>query len=430
MDDFLQQTRASIEILFEHHFGEQPTSTQVLHSAGSNRIYLRLTRSNGKSVVGAFGSNAKENDAFIYLSQLFQTKSLPVPQIYAISDDHLCYLQSDLGDLSLHEVLASWKKTGYSLRVDTAGTPNVAANQQDINQQSLLNPPKNVEDFSKNVGDFSKNVVENPAILGDYIEVLRTLRNECHDKQPLLETIPQMALEGYQLLRNTIRLIANVQIKGGESLDTNHLLSPQTFDKRAIMFDLNYFKYCFLKPAGLPFDETALEDDFDAFASRLLQCDHAGSTFLYRDFQARNVMVYKGQPWLIDFQSGRKGPLHYDIASFLWQASAQYPDALRATLIEEYLDELSTLIAIDRDQFKEELLLFVLFRMLQVLGAYGLRGLYERKPYFLQSIPLALRQIEQLIDKGVTKHYPTLKSILSQLSQNTNIQLDKAYHAK
>ena len=142
MDDFLQQTRASIEILFEHHFGEQPTSTQVLHSAGSNRIYLRLTRSNGKSVVGAFGSNAKENDAFIYLSQLFQTKSLPVPQIYAISDDHLCYLQSDLGDLSLHEVLASWKKTGYSLRVDTAGTPNVAANQQDINQQSLLNPPK------------------------------------------------------------------------------------------------------------------------------------------------------------------------------------------------------------------------------------------------------------------------------------------------
>ena len=140
-------------------------------------------------------------------------------------------------------------------------------------------------------------------------------------------------------------------------------------------------------------------------------------------------MVYKGQPWLIDFQSGRKGPLHYDIASFLWQASAQYPDALRAILIEEYLDELSTLIAIDRDQFKEELLLFVLFRMLQVLGAYGLRGLYERKTYFLQSIPLALRQIEQLIDKGVTKHYPTLKSILSQLSQNTNIQLDKAYHA-
>lgn len=430
MDDFLQQTRASIESLFEHHFGEQPTSTQVLHSAGSNRIYLRLTRSNGESVVGAFGSNAKENDAFIYLSQLFQAKSLPVPQIYAVSDDHLCYLQSDLGDLSLHAVLASWKKTGYSLRMDSARTSNDAVNQQEAKQQSLLNLPKKLGDFSKNVGDNLENIGGNSATLGDSFENLRTLLNNCGENKPLLEAISQISREGYQLLRSTIRLIANVQVKGGESLDTNYLLPPQTFDQRAIKFDLNYFKYCFLKPTGLPFNETALEDDFDAFTARLLQCDHAGSTFLYRDFQARNVMVCNGQPWLIDFQSGRRGPLHYDVASFLWQASAQYPDALRAALIEEYLDELSTLIDVDREQFKEELLLFVLFRMLQVLGAYGLRGLYERKTYFLQSIPLALRQIEQLIDKEIAKDYPTLKSILSQLSQNTNLQLDKSYHAK
>ena len=173
----------------------------------------------------------------------------------------------------------------------------------------------------------------------------------------------------------------------------------------------------------------ALEDDFDSFARRLLQCDKEGKTFLYRDFQARNVMIHDGQPWLIDFQSGRRGPLHYDVASFLWQASAQYPDALRSTLVEEYLDEVSTLTCINRTQFQTDLQLFVLFRTLQVLGAYGLRGLYERKTYFLQSIPLALKQAVQLVENGTTKEYPTLSKILLGLAQSPLFQQYKSNHA-
>ena len=351
MSDFLEQTQKAIIQLFSQHFGEEPSAVEILHSAGSNRVYLRLCHANGKSFVGAFGSNRPENDAFIYLSHHFLSKGLPVPQIYAVSEDHLCYLQADLGDLSLHQFLAEWKEKGYESSDSTT-----------------------------------------------------------------------LALEGYALLRTTLRLLANVQIKGGAELEQHRLLPPQSFDLRSIMFDLNYFKYCFLKPSGLPFDEIALEDDFETLANDLLRCDCFGSTFLYRDFQARNIMVRHGQPWLIDFQSGRRGPLHYDVASFLWQASAQYPASLRQTLIEDYLDELSTLIEVDRSQFKTELQLFVLFRMLQVLGAYGLRGLYERKPYFLQSIPLALRQISLLLKQSVVDNYPTLSNTLLQLASLPEFQ--------
>lgn len=351
MADFLAQTQTAIVHLFTQHFGEAPASTQVLHSAGSNRVYLRLTRADGTSVVGAFGSNIVENDAFVYLAQHFKGKVLPVPEIFAVSDDHLCYLQTDLGDVSLHQTLADWKESGYTIAADA------------------------------------------------------------------VEQRPE-----WQLLTTTLCLLAQTQVLGGQEIAQSRMLPPVSFDQRAVMFDLHYFKYCFLKPVGLPFDEMALEDDFEKLAADLLHCDHYGTTFLYRDFQARNVMVRNGQPWWIDFQSGRIGPPHYDVASFLWQASAQYPDALRRSLVDIYLKELSTLTEIDPETFRSELQLFVLFRMLQVLGAYGLRGLYERKPYFLQSIPLALCQIGQLLAQDVVIDYPTLAQTLQQLTELPQFQ--------
>ncbi len=228
--------------------------------------------------------------------------------------------------------------------------------------------------------------------------------------------------EEKKLLARTIRALAHVQVEGGEGLDAARLLSPSRFDAEAAMFDLNYFKYCFLKTTDLPFDETALEADFRSFAAALGGTGEGGAHFLYRDFQARNVMlVPEGGtgglvPHFIDFQGGRVGPLQYDVASFLWQASARYPQELRAELADEYLDELGTLLpSLDRAAFLRRLDAFVLFRTLQVLGAYGLRGFFERKRYFLDSIPAALENLRGLLADGVCAAYPALGHTLREM---------------
>lgn len=221
---------------------------------------------------------------------------------------------------------------------------------------------------------------------------------------------------GVALLKKTMWLLPRIQVLGAEGLDETQLLPPTRFDRRATMFDLNYFKYCFLKTTDMPFDEVALEDDFEQMATDLVACGGERTTFLYRDFQARNVMIADFEPKLIDFQGGRIGPLHYDVASFLWQASASYPSELRSSLIEEYLDALTAILPeVDRKKFRSELQLFVFFRTLQVLGAYGLRGYFERKPYFLNSIPAAIGNLRQLLTEGVANNYPTLRNTLERL---------------
>ena len=227
------------------------------------------------------------------------------------------------------------------------------------------------------------------------------------------------AESAYALLRRTLRTLPHFQVEGAQGLDFERLLSPNTFCERSVMFDLNYFKYCFLKTSDLPFDEMRLEDDFEALTEALMEGVDNETNFLYRDFQSRNVMICGSDPFMIDFQGGRRGPLPYDVASFLWQASASYPQALRERLIEEYLAELATLRTVDREAFRQSLRRFVLFRLLQVLGAYGLRGRFERKAYFLQSIPLALANVRELLKQGVAQAYPTLEAILLQLSAQT-----------
>ena len=188
-------------------------------------------------------------------------------------------------------------------------------------------------------------------------------------------------------------------------------------DEESVWFDLNYFKYCFLKLSGIDFDERALEADFRQLTHALLADDTANEmAFQYRDFQARNVMICQGQPHYIDYQGGRRGPIYYDLAAFLYQASAHYPDDLRGRLIDTYRHELEHYVSIPPERFNRQLHIHALFRTLQVLGAYGLRGLYERKAHFLNSIPHALRQLNQLLSE--TTICPTLRQVARQLDNS------------
>ncbi len=217
-----------------------------------------------------------------------------------------------------------------------------------------------------------------------------------------------------EMLRKTMRLLPAVQVKGAEGFDFSVCYPQPEFNERSILWDLNYFKYCFLKSTGLEFQENRLEDDFSKLSDILLRSET--NTFMYRDFQSRNVMIKDEEPYFIDFQGGRKGPLYYDVASFLWQAKANYSEELRNELLQEYLNALQEIIPIDEADFREQLKHFVLFRTLQVLGAYGFRGYFEKKPHFLQSIPFALENL-RIILRNEISGYPYLLDILRQMTE-------------
>ena len=224
-----------------------------------------------------------------------------------------------------------------------------------------------------------------------------------------------------RLLHQTIELLPKVQFVGADGMDFSHCYPQPEFNRRSILWDLNYFKYCFLKATGLEFQEDRLEDDFQKMADVLLRS--ASATFMYRDFQSRNVMVRDGEPWLIDFQGGRKGPVYYDVASFLWQAKAKYPDDLREELLGSYIAALRQYIPVDETYFRSQLQHFVLFRILQVLGTYGFRGYFEKKPHFIQSVPYAIDNLRQLLREDYAE-YPYLCSVLRDLTQLTQFSDD------
>ena len=224
-----------------------------------------------------------------------------------------------------------------------------------------------------------------------------------------------------KLLHQTIELLPKVQFVGADGMDFSHCYPQPEFNRRSILWDLNYFKYCFLKATGLEFQEDRLEDDFQKMADVLLRS--ASATFMYRDFQSRNVMVRDGEPWLIDFQGGRKGPVYYDVASLLWQAKAKYPDDLREELLGSYIAALRQYIPVDETYFRSQLQHFVLFRILQVLGTYGFRGYFEKKPHFIQSVPYAIDNLRQLLREDYAE-YPYLCSVLRDLTQLTQFSDD------
>ena len=309
----------------------------MIQQQGSNRVYSRVTDEQGRSVIRVEGTNRDENRAFIYMARHFHKLGLPVPELYTVSDDEMTYTQEDLGDTLLFDAIKHGRETG------------------------------------------------------NFNETERTL------------------------LERTLRALAHIQVEGAKDFDWSICFPVPEMDERAIRWDLNYFKYCFLKGTKIEFSEPKLEDDFDRLVLNLLARESSGlstfnvqpSTFLYRDFQSRNVMIKDGKPYFIDFQGGRKGPTQYDVASFLWQAKANIPASLREELIDAYLDELfsvlcqqSGLCSVSKAVFKSEwraaLPHFVLLRTLQVLGAYGYRGYFERKPHFLESIPNALKNLEEI----------------------------------
>lgn len=217
-----------------------------------------------------------------------------------------------------------------------------------------------------------------------------------------------------QLLRKTLRLLPAVQFTGAEGMDFSYCYPQAEFNRRSILWDLNYFKYCFLKATGLGFQEDRLEDDFQKMADVLL-CS-SSATFMYRDFQSRNVLIKDGEPRFIDFQGGRKGPVYYDVASFLWQAKANYPDSLRQELLREYINALRKYQPVDEACFMTRLRHFVLFRTMQVLGAYGFRGYFEKKPHFIQSVPFAIENLRQLLHEPYPE-YPYLCRVLTELTE-------------
>ena len=329
---------------------------------GSNRIYTRETDEQGKTIIRVVGTNRDENRAFIYMSRHFSQLGLPVPKVLWVSEDEMSYTQEDLGDTLLFDAIKHGRETG------------------------------------------------------NFNETERTL------------------------LERTLRALAHIQIEGARDFDWSKCFPIPAMDERSIRWDLNYFKYCFLKGTKIEFSEPDLEDDFDRMVSNLTAersysetvLQQSGPTaqwsFLYRDFQSRNVMIKDGKPYFIDFQGGRKGPTQYDVASFLWQAKANIPASLREELIDAYFDELEKIEIsthhspiTNRDSWKESLKHFVLLRTLQVLGAYGYRGYFERKPHFLESIPNALINLEEIFTQNpeLQQEYPTLFLLSKYLPRTT-----------
>lgn len=206
------------------------------------------------------------------------------------------------------------------------------------------------------------------------------------------ENIAPEAIKAY---RKVVAVLPRFQVEAGRDLSYKHCYPRGSFDRQSIAWDLNYFKYYFLRLAGIPFNEQALEDDFGRLTKFLLTADR--DYFLYRDFQSRNIMLRGGEPCFLDYQGGRKGALHYDIASLLYDAKADLPPELRQQLLDDYLETLGGFVDLTRDAFMQHYYAYVYIRIMQALGAYGFRGFYERKPHFLQSVPYALKNLRWLL---------------------------------
>src|ERR1700752_3757420 len=209
------------------------------------------------------------------------------------------------------------------------------------------------------------------------------------------ENVAPMAVEAY---RKAVAVLPRFQIEAGRDLNYEVCYPRSAFDAQSITWDLNYFKYYFLKLAGIPFNEQSLEDDFARLTSFLLSANL--DYFLYRDFQSRNIMLRDGHPFFLDYQGGRKGALQYDIAALLYDAKADLPPDLRQQLLDSYIDRLADFTDLKREAFMRHYYAYVYVRIMQALGAYGFRGFYERKAHFLQSVPYALKNLRWLMHQA------------------------------
>ncbi len=300
-----------------------------------------MTSDSGRCI-GSVGTDRQENEAFVAISRHLRSKGIAVPEVYAVSEGGLAYLQEDLGDDILFDRLVKARRFGSGMA------------------------------------------------------------------------------EVEELLCSVMSLLPAIQFEGASGFDFSVCYPQPAFDRRMIMFDLNYFKYCFLKVTGLEFNEMRLQDDFEKLADALLEDDT--DTFMYRDFNARNVMVSEGKPCFIDFQGGRRGPVYYDVASFVYHARAGYTEAQREKMLDAYLTALSEYRTVDRRDFLSRLRLFVLFRLLQVLGAYGFRGWTEHKAAFMTSIPAALDELRKLMEEPF-EEFPYLMETLERMAALARFKL-------
>ena len=334
----IQSIKDSVINLINNSLSERVVDMKMLPASGSSRIYFRIF-TESKTIIATYSSNVEENKAFFEFTRQFQERNLPVPELYAISDDKCCYLQSDFGDVSLF----------------------------------------------------------------DYVK--KCLKNKSYDKDTL------------DLYKQSIDNLIDFQIKGSSysNFDYSAAYPTSTFDKESIINDLNYFKYYFLKMnEEINFNETRLNHDFQRLADYAMEAP--SSFFMYRDFQSRNIMVKDGRTYFIDYQGGRMGPFQYDIVSLLYQVKAQLNEAHRNELLLYYKDKLSRHLDIEEISFDKYYDTFVLLRILQVLGAYGFRGLIQKKQHFLESIPFALKELISLKERlSLPFELKELSDVLNQI---------------
>lgn len=305
---------AALKELFESVVGAAPASVVKLSGDGSNRSYYRMCTGE-VSLIGVVGTCVEENRAFTAMSERFLACGVDVPRVFAVSADGLCYVQEDLGDISMFAYMKE----------------------------------------SRDAASFGQKDTE--------------------------------------MLCRIMSVLPRIQYDVAVDFDFSLCYPVSAFDKRSVMWDLNYFKYCFLKGVGVEFNESVLEDEFEKLACMLLSNNE--NTFMYRDFQSRNVMIHNGRPFFIDFQGGRRGPIYYDVASFVGQARACYTPQVVCAMVDAYLCALEKYRPVDRARFMRILAVFRVFRLLQNLGTYGFRGLYEHKKAFVETIPGALAQLKE-----------------------------------
>lgn len=325
--------------LYTSHFHQSPKEIIKLPQAGSDRTYYRLS-DDANSAIGGINHDHRENDVFIHLAQHFKSKGVNVPEIYGVSEDGLMYLQEDLGDTPLYDLVKG---------------------------------------------------------------------------KPFTEAIEN-------LYKDTLVALVDLQIDGAKDFDFSICYPVQEFDRTSMFWDLNSFKYYFVRPLRVIFNETNLQKDFHVLTKWLLK--EPQQYFLMRDCQSRNVMIKEGVPHFIDFQGGRKGALQYDVASLLWQAGAQIPMKKRADLLEFYINKVNEKVVIpDVDAFRNRYYGFLLIRMLQVLGAYGFRGLFEGRSHFIESIPPALKNIDWFMKNiQLPVELPEVYKVLSNIVQHPRFQ--------
>ena len=331
-----------MEKLFEKWANEPIVEKNEISAHGSARRYFRL-KGRSHVCVAAVNDDVRENEAFFYYSDFFRKKGVKVPEVYAVSSDRKIYLQQDLGNQTLYDLLVAKRTAGQGF-----------------------------------------------------------------DKEA--ELLYHKVIDGLVAMQDC-----------GKDMDFSYAYPRAAFDRQSMLWDLNYFKYDFLKLAHVPFDEQLLENDFQRFSDELEACGL--SHFLYRDFQSRNMMLCNDEVYFIDYQGGRKGAPYYDLASLLYDAKAEIPDDARERLADYYYHASGLDKKQSRDAFFSALRKFTLLRIMQAMGAYGYRGLYEGKEHFVKSIKPALVNLGNILNHStLLDGYPEMLRVLQSLQQSDEIK--------